>query len=782
MANPSDTEAGKANGRFGDRIERILHERTVLVVGTLFVIAGAFFVWHHWRTQQDSARHAIEQNAASYTDAIRQFRNLYTSEVVERVEGHGVPVTHDYLETEGAIPLPATLGIELGRHFADAPSGARVRLYSPHPFPWREDSLLIDDFAKQAWNAFAEAPDVPFIRFEPIGEVEFVRYASADVMRASCVDCHNDHPDSPKRDWSVGDVRGVLEVALPLDRAKQLAGSSIGELLTILAVLFVVALSCLTLVVKRSRRTSDQLEQLTDTRTRELRTSESLYHSTINDLPIAIFRKDLEGHLTFGNAAFVRDMGRSMDELYGKTDDDLFPTDLAAKYRGDDRRVMTTGEQFHDIEEHVDGAGNTLFVEVLKTPIRAEDGEILGVQCAYWDVTDRRNMEASLRDAKAAAESANAAKSRFLANMSHEIRTPMNGIIGMTRVLLDTSIDAQQRDYLSMVSQSADSLLRLLNDILDFSKVEAGKLSIEPLEFSPREVVLETVRSLTVSAKDKGLSLYCTIADEVPHQVVSDPVRLRQVLVNLIGNAIKFTDQGSVQVYVDGLRLDDGRWRLRFSIRDTGIGIPEDDLAQIFEAFAQADTTMTRRFGGTGLGLAISTQLVELMGGKIEVESTDGEGSTFTFEIVCDAAPDADRPAATENADEDASSDALTSKRVLLAEDGIVNQKLATILLEQAGHRVVVVDNGRAAVEAVETDEFDIVFMDVHMPDMDGLEATRRIRERERETGTHVPIVAMTADAMHGDRERCLRAGMDGYIAKPIGPTDLDDALREFCG
>ena len=680
-------------------------------------------------------------------------------------------------------------------------------------------------------------------------------------------------------------------------------------------------------VVERTRQLQSEVDErllAEETLSEERR----MLRALIDNVPDFMYVKDARSCFVVANASLAKSIGvNSPTDLLGKTDFDFYPRELARGFYEDEQQVMRSQTAlFEREEEGLNSSGNPIVVLTTKVPLFDKNGQVIGIAGVGRDITERQRVGREMQRAKEAAEAASKAKSEFLANMSHEIRTPLNGVMGMTDLALDTDLTPEQRDYLETVKSSSDSLLTVINDILDFSKIEAGKIDLESVDFNLRDCLESTLKTVALRADEKGLELLCEVAAEVPEVICGDSTRLRQVVINLVGNAIKFTEAGEITVRVQMQSRESKHCVLHFTVSDTGVGIPEEKRELIFAPFSQADTSTTRKYGGTGLGLTISTRLVEMMGGRIWVESEVGRGSQFHFtarlgltdvkeiKVGTIAPPEILRGARVLIVDDNRTNrrilegmlsrwemisvsveegqealaalsgaraagqpfsliltdmhmpkmDGFTlieqirkrpelatatimmltsaghrgdaarcqelgvaayllkpirqselreaiarvlgaqtengaiplitrfslhdgrepgsSLRLLLAEDNAVNQRLAVRLLEKRGHHVVVAGNGVEALSAMEKEEFDLILMDVQMPEMDGLEATAVIRAKEKITGKHQPIIALTAHAMKGDREKCIAGGMDGYLTKPIRPQELDNVLEDFIG
>jgi len=512
------------------------------------------------------------------------------------------------------------------------------------------------------------------------------------------------------------------------------------------------------------------------------------FRTVIDSTNDAIFIADFTGRLLEVNQAACRSLGYSRDELVSMRIQDIDTPETAALLPGRLETIRERGEAcFESVQLRRDGTPVPIELNVRALSFRQTQA-LLGVA---RDIGERKKSEAELRARtaemarlKGEAENANRAKSEFLANMSHEIRTPLNGILGFTNLLSGGELNAEQREYNDAVRASAEHLLSLINDLLDFSRIEAGRLEPDSARFSVRQCVDDAVSPVKPLAEAKGLEILVEVSDSAPPWAQGDSHRIRQVLLNLLGNAVKFTEQGSIAVRVwvaghHGRTTGDGSLALQFAVSDTGIGIPEGQRAMIFEPFRQADGSITRRFGGTGLGLSISSRLVALMKGRMWLETREGAGSTFTFTIpfIPAAAPATGEGAASPKGHLRSARPGLS---ILVAEDNKVNQRLICRLLEMRGHRVIVCDTGAEVLNAWHNHKFDLVLMDLQMPEMDGLEATRRVREEESTTGSHIPVVAMTACAMVGDREKCIQGGFDGYLTKPIDVQELEQVLAEY--
>jgi PAS domain S-box-containing protein len=488
----------------------------------------------------------------------------------------------------------------------------------------------------------------------------------------------------------------------------------------------------------------------------------------------AIITLDLNGIVEHWNPAATHLLGYSAEEAVGASFGRFLPETPSGMMRAMLSRIRSHAPRAEEDVLLRAKSGAHVETALATAPLFDDGGAHVGEIVIGRDVGERNRAARELRQAKDAAEAANRAKSEFLATMSHEIRTPMNGVLGMTHLVLETELNARQRRYLELAQSSAQALLVILNDILDLSKIEAGKLTLEEVDFSLADLIEELSHLFATQCEQKGIALSHAIGVDVPRAARGDPARLRQVLFNLLGNAVKFTEKGTVSLRVE--RAADAPGMLRFSVADSGIGMTPEQRARIFQPFVQADGSMTRRYGGTGLGLTICARLVAMMGGRIEVASEAGRGSEFHFTIPLAEAAAPDRPASPRASAPGKAGGGV----ILLAEDTPVNQLLAVKLLERRGYKVLVAGNGLEATQAYGRGGVDLILMDVHMPVMDGYEAATLIRELEREAGDarHVPIVALTASVMAEDRQRCAEAGMDDFLAKPIDHKALFDCLE----
>lgn len=515
--------------------------------------------------------------------------------------------------------------------------------------------------------------------------------------------------------------------------------------------------------------------------------SENRLRAFLDHSPSAMYIKDRDHRLVMVNARYQQLYNVREEDVLGQRGGSKLTPELRAKMEAVDQNVMDSAIPTASTVE----IANKGYYNVSKFPVFDADGMVVGVGGINTDVSRLHDREEMLEQAKADAEAtaqqaqvANRAKSEFLASMSHEIRTPLNGVLGMAGLLLDSPLNDEQRDSVKTIRSSGGLLLSLLNDILDLSKIEAGKLELEQIDFDLDDILQSVADLWSPKAFAAGIGFSHDDSSVIAPVLLSDPTRIRQILFNFMSNALKFTEAGSIRITVGQERLEDSRIRTRFGVRDSGAGIPPEVVSTLFQKFAQADTSITRKHGGTGLGLAISKQLAEAMGGEIGVDSIVGEGSTFWFTIVSpegvsenvahDDVPDAVGPPAGTDVGEP------TSLRILVAEDNAVNQKVIKAILARTGHRVDIVANGIEAVSAVIRGSYDLVLMDVQMPEMDGVTATRRIRELDGPVA-QIPIIALTANAMKGDEDTYRAAGMNDYVSKPIESDKLAAAMQRQC-
>ena len=790
--------------------------RFSLHIAVLLMVTGIVSAYFFLSNSTKSlTNHTSELNAQRYLEALSAFRTLYTNEVVKTAIKQNITISHDYKNIKNAIPLPATLSMALGKEIGKFQSGAQTFLYSRYPFPWREQenkTIFNQDFSQQAWDSLTKNPEQAFFRFEEVNGQMAIRYAIADVMREGCIDCHNNHAQTPKNDWQLGDVRGVMEVILPIDKAQLTAQSSLQATFIVLFAMIVLITLVLFIFVSRIKK--------------------------------------------------------------------------------DAKKLANSNVEMMKKQEQVNFANEEMGLAIEQLELKAS--ELI---------------------------SSNQVKADFMATMSHEIRTPLNGVIGMLSLLKQSEMTHEQNHHAHLATVSAGSLLNIINDILDFSKIEADKLVIESVEIRLAELVTNLSATMAHIAHEKGLELIVDVS-QLKHMVTKgDPHRIRQILTNLISNAIKFTAEGEVVISTKIETIDDKNLQFSCSVSDTGIGIAQHKLDSMFERFTQEDSSTTRQYGGTGLGLAIVKKLCQLMNGDITVTSTQGQGSTFSFTLLlerCDnlkaELPQVDlsayrilivddnktnrevlsgqlklwganvsqadnakaafssltenfakardknfdiaildmqmpemngaqlgqiiradkqfahlklimltslaRPGdaqyfanlgfnfslpkpvitadlahaliqaanSTEPANQLRLSPANTknkkitikplpkSTRVLLVDDNSINQVVAKNLLTNLGAQVEIANNGKEALVCLEKDYFDVVLMDCQMPIMDGYTATRAIRKSQRDYND-IYIIAMTANAMSGDREKCINAGMNDYLTKPVDIIALENSL-----
>ncbi len=781
-------------------VRRLLVRWPLLWLALVLIGISLWMVLYTYQASERMVRQYATDSAKAHATSLTQFRNFYTDELTPRAMEAGLHITHDYKDRKNALPLPASLMIDFGHYLSKVDGGTQVKLYSDLPFPWRVKERQLDDFQIQALAHLKKNPDVPFVREEVIGGKRMLRYAQADRLTLRCVACHNSYPNSPRTDWKTGDVRGALEVVLPVTEWQLASLGVLNRTFFVLLTMLFLGLLLVWVLVRRFRQAllnsrklsaerQDAIRQLSEEITErklvahQMRLSESKLQSIFSSVPEAVVVTDGRGRIVQCNAATETIFGYTIAELKDQQVTILVDSEDDAQHGGSMQGFLQIGQKSVNNLPRVlqgrrkDGQLFSLRLTVSEMPV---DNEVhfVGVMQDFTDIETARIL---LIEAKEKAEKDNLMRGEFLANMSHEIRTPMNGIVGMTELAMETSDKDAQKEYLTLARDSANHLLHIINQILDFSKIEARAVELELQEVSPGQLVRDTARSLEQLARVKGVDLEVDIASAVPEFALLDPVRVRQVLTNLIGNAIKFTQVGTVTVSAHSLPGQvQGQCILRISITDTGVGFDPVRTASLFNPFTQADGTVTRSFGGTGLGLAITRRLVQLMGGEISATSQPGLGASFTVTMPVtrvDFDPLANKGLASPS-EQLAAPIYQKPVSVLLVEDHDINRKLAEIMLHRMGFRYVSANDGLQALDIMEKDRFDLVLMDVMMPVMDGITALKLLRERESGTELRTRVLMVTAHAMTGDRERFLSAGADGYVSKPMSQAILQQEIE----
>lgn len=920
-----------------------LEKGYVFIAITSLLLSGIGFVfWQNYEEHQQVSRKIALEDARNFSISVVGFRNYYAKKILPSLVQRGVPITHDFENhPEGAAPLPATFAKDFGRYLSSGDNGYKVKLYSDQPFAWSEHAEHLDAFETDAMAYLRQHPDQSYWKIVQEGGQKVLRYARADVLKPSCVECHNTYPGTPKTDWKTGDVRGILEVQRPLSYGvadeKHAWRSFLFMVGLALITLFLLAVMMRRLkqslqetrqLLEEQSDANDQLNTEADYRkrlTEELVMSQNKTRAVMNSVTDVIIVIDAKGIVIEVNRAIEKMFGYKMDEILGQNISCLMPSPYSEAHDGYLATYLKTRQKnVIGRTRRVDGmrkSGECFPIDLSVSEVQLNDTIVFtGV---IRDITEQVAVEETMAQARDQAIQSAQLKSEFLANMSHEIRTPMNGVMGMTDLLLDTPLSREQRALAETVSSSASDLLQIINDILDFSKIEAGKLKIhaEPCRLLP------TIESATSVVADlafaKGLRFDYFVDPDLPEQLLLDNVRVRQILVNLLGNAIKFTESGYVVLRVYS-KSEQNRREVIFEVEDTGIGIAEEAQAKLFSAFSQVDGSPTRLHGGTGLGLAISQQLVSLMGGRIRLCSQVGKGSHFFFclplqpvgdetclekfthtmkgilfsetdrvtdlivqqmaDLNFSVTPFDDFEAfykAVQQVDSEtligvdlstlestfidselrlkkmqdlldtggriiwnvtrqqrqdsayhpylendqayclmkpvkisllhrnahliesgnldkvereiyhimepsddhealAETGTAVEHRILMVEDNLVNQKLALALLAKMGYEADVAVNGQEALDRLQSASYDLILMDCQMPVKDGYQATREIRQLEEGTGQHIPIIAMTANAMKGDDEKCYAVGMDDYMSKPINPKQLAEKVTFY--
>lgn len=842
----------------------------------------------------DNEKNKIIKESSVLVDNLKAFRSYYNEFVVKKLKNKvDVVVDYNHEYSSNTIPLPATTIHNISEKLTQKNQSLHINFFSDYPFPHRAKRVL-DDFQKESMDYFRTHKESNMYTKEDVIDNQSVfRVAFADYMVSqSCVDCHNNRIDTPKDDWKVGDVRGVIEVIKPFHHEFVLNST---QTKNILIFMFIVVLAFVThytilyfMKEKEAKQRTKLLEEEVKTRTKDLQDSNLLLleHKKAVDASAIVSKADKKGNITYVNETFCEVSGYSRAELIGQPHNIVRHPDMPKEVFKELWETIKNKKIYKGMIKNKKKDGTAYYVASTIVPILDKQGELIEYLSLRYDITE-------LVEAREKALMAEQAKSIFLANMSHEIRTPLNAIIGFSDILCEANIPHDEKEQVKIISKSAKSLLNIINDVLDISKMENGKLEIDKQRFSLYDLSENIVKLFSVNANDKTIKFIYTIDSKLPELVIGDATRLQQVLSNLLSNAIKFTPElGKVyfDVLVENIDTVSKKAKIKFSVKDTGIGMTQEQLELIFKPFSQADSGISRKFGGTGLGLAISSDIIKMMGSQIRVNSEENKGSEFYFELdfsiideknsllkktdlkfaVCSLSNDenkikksvtsylekigqilelennsnakadfffcfeevnkealnnfkksnpkvkiifvgdkhlldgnssenidyfidlpiygskiyniiADNSTLNFHAIKNSSSTESFNAKVLVAEDNPNNQQLIEILLKKLGIEVTLVSNGQDAIEAYKINHYDLILMDINMPILDGVSATKAIHLLQKESNYYaVPIIALTANSIAGDKEKYMLEGMDDYLSKPIEFEKLVALLKKF--
>ncbi len=763
--------------------DRSLGQLSNYFVGLFFIFAlttGATLVFLINSHNADMEYRTAVRTAKTTAQNIDYFRSFYSTRVVQNVLDSNIDVTHQYHGNPSAIPLPATLSIELRDYMREQAAKIEYKIFSDYPFPWRTDRSL-------------DVDELDVLKDRPSEELAFetsngsVRHFSPVVMGETCVACHNSHPESPKTDWEVGDIRGYQAVSLPPNFGAHSHGGgvdSFNQVILFFVGAFGSAFFVILYLVRKNKAAFVRVEEYAESEAQksiELSATNTRLEKSLSELN-AILENAADGIVTINDHGHIISANKACEEIFGYKQSELIGENIKILMgkehaQGHDTYIanfLNTGKgKIIGVGREVEAKrknGEFFPVELSIGHIHHEDGTFFtGI---LRDVSERKRAEEELIHAREAAEASNTSKSRFLAMMSHEIRTPLNAIIGTVSLLNEESDEKKRGQFLSTARKAAENLQSIINDILDISKLEAEGLDFEPTISNPVDTINDVISVMEPRAQEKGINLEWSHSENMPALINTDVARLRQILINFVSNAIKFTDAGCVKITA-GPSINIEPVGIRFEVIDTGVGINEKDLPQIFDEFWTKNLSANNTAPGTGLGLAISKRLADSLGGSIGVSSRYGEGATFWVELSVGNV-DQSNKLETRNLDTVELAEKFTA-HVLIAEDNSANQLVASAMLEKLGVTSDIVANGIEAIAAVERRSYSIILMDVNMPEMDGIEATKIIRHRDLAEDT--PIVSMTANVMEGDEEKLKSEGFDDYLAKPFVGIDLRGVL-----